>query len=138
MSTTATLPTSIEESLETLCAAIVADEEVRTAREQAEAFLADEAAVGLYREMMTLGNRLHDLHHSGGEVDDAEVEKFEGLRSRVDGHKGIQAFQEAQQVLQGVANLVNGFVTKTLERGRVPTAEEVNGGGCGSGCGCHQ
>ena len=33
---------------------------------------------------------------------------------------------------------LGGFVTKTLEKGSVPTAEEVFGaGGCGEGCGCH-
>ncbi len=132
------IPATVETQLNELCAAIAGAAEIQSAREQAEAFLADEDAVGLYREMMTLGNKLHQIHHSGGEVDDAEVERFEDLRDQSDAHPGIQAFQEAQDVLQNVANFVNGFVTKTLERGRVPTHEEVFGsGGCGTGCGCH-
>ncbi len=132
------LPATVASRLNELCAAIADAPEIRSAREQAEAFLADDEAVGLYREMMTLGNRLHQIHHAGGEVEDAEVGRFESLRDRSEAHAGIQAFQEAQEVLQNVANFVNGFVTKTLERGKVPTHEEVFGsGGCGAGCGCH-
>ena len=52
----------------------------------------------------------------------------------------VKHFNDAQETLQGIANMVNGFVTKTLEKGRVPTQEEVFGassGSCGTGCGCH-
>lgn len=135
---TSPLPPPVESRLNELCTAIAQSPEIQEARARAEAFLADDDAVGLYREMMTLGSRLHQLHHAGGEVEDAEVARFESLREQSDAHPGIQAFQEAQEVLQNVANFVNGFVTKTLERGQVPTREEVfGGGGCGAGCGCH-
>ena len=49
----------------------------------------------------------------------------------------IQSFNEAQDVLQTIASTVNTYVTKTLEKGRVPAAEELSSGGCGEGCGCH-
>jgi hypothetical protein len=32
---------------------------------------------------------------------------------------------------------VSKYVSKTLELGRVPAAEEMESGSCGSGCGCH-
>lgn len=129
---------TIEAQLEALCETIANDPEIRAAREQAEQFLADEQAVALYRDLMTLGSDLQSRHRSGQEVADADIEKFESLRSRADQHDGIQSFQKAQDTLQNIANMVNGFVTKTLEKGRVPTQEEVSGsGGCGAGCGCH-
>jgi cell fate (sporulation/competence/biofilm development) regulator YlbF (YheA/YmcA/DUF963 family) len=132
------LPASIESSLQALCAAIVSAPEIQSARVNAEAFLADDAAVSLYRDMMTLGSQLQQLHRSGGELDEVEVERFEQLRSDSNNHPAIQSFHEAQDVLQGVANAINGFVSKTLEKGAVPSAEEVFGaGGCGEGCGCH-
>jgi cell fate (sporulation/competence/biofilm development) regulator YlbF (YheA/YmcA/DUF963 family) len=124
--------------IEALCAAIVADPDVQKAREQAEAFLADEAAVDLYREVMTLGRTLEQRHRGGQKLDTNEVNRFQDLQDQADAHEGIQAFVAAQDVLQQVANHVNGFVTITLAKGRVPTAEEVFGaGGCGEGCGCH-
>ena len=128
----------IEEKLQELCAAIVADEEVRAAREQAEAFLADESAVTLYREVARASHEFEERHHSGERISDAEASRFASLRQRADDNPLIQRFMEAQGVLQEVANTVNGFVTKTLEKGRIPTHKEVFGqGGCGSGCGCH-
>jgi cell fate (sporulation/competence/biofilm development) regulator YlbF (YheA/YmcA/DUF963 family) len=132
------LSETIESRLTDLCAAIANDPAIRSARDQAEAFLADDNAVGLYREMMTLGNQLQQLHRAGEQLDEAEVERFEDLRSRSNNHSGIQAFHEAQDILQGVANAVNGFISKTLEKGAVPSPDEVfKSGGCGEGCGCH-
>ncbi len=132
------LPSTIESRLQDLCAAIAEAPEIRSARGQAEAFLADDGAVGLYRDLMTLGSQLQERHRAGEEIGETEVERFEDLRDRSDNHPGIQSFQAAQDVLQNVANFVNGFVTKTLEKGVVPSHEEVFGsGGCGTGCGCH-
>ena len=129
---------AIEAKLSDLCTAIVANPEVLSARERAEAFLADEDAVGLYREVITMGRSLEQREHEGAEIANDDIRAYEELQGKADAHDGIRAFSEAQLVLQGVANLVNGFVSKTLEKGRVPTNEEVlGGGGCGEGCGCH-
>lgn len=130
---------AIEAKLNDLCAAIAANPEVSSARQKAEAFLADEEAVGLYREIITLGRSLQERERNGVTIPDKDVQTFEVMRMRVDAHDGIREFQEAQEMLQGVGNLVNAFVAKTLEKGSVPTAEEVFGseGGCGEGCGCH-
>ena len=129
---------AIEAKLNDLCSAIAANPEVLSARERAEAFLADENAVGLYREVIMMGRSLEQRERENSEITNSEVRSYEELQGKADAHDGIREFSEAQQVLQGVANLVNGFVSKTLEKGRVPTTEEVfGGGGCGEGCGCH-
>ena len=136
-----TLTTSaLEEKLHDLCTAIAADEEVANARSQAESFLADESAVGLYRRLMQSQHELGHKQQAGEKVSDAEINAFSLLRDQAEANPLIQNFNEAQETLQGIANLVNGFVTKTLEKGRVPTQEEAfpsQEGGCGSGCGCH-
>lgn len=132
-----TLAPSIEESLKALCQAIAAEPAVRTARDQAEAFLADDAAVSLYRDVMNLGRTLEQRHRNGETITADEVDTFEDLREKADAHDGIQAFNDAQDVLQAIANTVNTYITKTLEKGRVPAAEELSSGGCGAGCGCH-
>lgn len=135
---TATATPTIEEHLQNLCEAIAADEEVKAARANAETFLADEEAVNLYREVATTSHDLERRHRSGEIISDEEVGAYEDLQEKADSHPGIQSFQEAQQVLQRIANMVNKHVTKTLEKGRVPTADEMaSSGGCGSGCGCH-
>lgn len=136
-----TLTTSeLEERLNDLCAAIAADEEVSNARAQAEAFLADESAVSLYRRMAQTQQELHHKQHGGEKITNAEINAFTLLRDQAEANPLVKQFNDAQETLQGIANMVNGFVTKTLEKGRVPTQEEVFGassGSCGTGCGCH-
>jgi cell fate (sporulation/competence/biofilm development) regulator YlbF (YheA/YmcA/DUF963 family) len=136
-----TLTTSaLEEKLHALCAAIVADEEVSAARDHAEAFLADESAVALYRRLMQSQHELGHKQQAGERISESEINAFSLLRDQAEANPLIQNFNEAQETLQGIANLVNGFVTKTLEKGRIPSQEEVfgnQGGGCGTGCGCH-
>ncbi len=135
---TAAIAPAIASHIEALCAAIAADADVQSARNKAEAFLADEQAVALYRDVMNLGRTLEQRHRSGQKLAPEEISKFQDMQDQADSHEGIQAFVAAQDVLQEVATQVNGFVAKTLEKGSVPTADEVFGkGGCGEGCGCH-
>ena len=130
--------TSIEDKIQELCAAIVADDEVQEARNNAEAFLADEAAVGLYRQVALAGRELEKKQRNGVELSDEEIEAFNELQEKAEANSAVKEFQTAQQTLQDVAELINAWVTKTLEKGRVPTEEEVfPSGGCGEGCGCH-
>lgn len=129
---------SIEEKIQELCAAIVSDDEVQEARNTAEAFLADEAAVGVYRQVAMAGRELEKKQRSGIQLSDEEIEAFNDLQEKAEANPAVKGFQEAQQTLQDVAELINAWVTKTLEKGRVPTEEEVfPSGGCGEGCGCH-
>lgn len=134
---TATLASPIEQSLQALCEAIATDPSIRTARDQAEAFLADDASVSLYRDVMNMGRTLEQRHRSGEAIADHEVSVFEDLQEKADANDLIRAFAGAQETLQTVASTVNAFVTKTLEKGRVPAPEEMSGSSCGAGCGCH-
>jgi len=129
---------SIEEKIQELCAAIVADDEVQEARANAEAFLANESAVEIYRQVARAGRELEQKQQHGVELSDAEIEAFNILQEKAEANPAVQTFQTAQQTLQDVAELIQAYVTKTLEKGRVPTEEEVfPKGGCGEGCGCH-
>jgi cell fate (sporulation/competence/biofilm development) regulator YlbF (YheA/YmcA/DUF963 family) len=128
----------IQSKIIELCEVLVDDGDVKNARLRAETFLADDAAVSLYREMATLGRALHQKQHQGEQPNGEEITRFNGLQDRCDANPVITLFLNAQEVLSGVAEAVNAFVSKTLESGRVPSAEEmVKKGGCGEGCGCH-
>jgi cell fate (sporulation/competence/biofilm development) regulator YlbF (YheA/YmcA/DUF963 family) len=136
---TAVLSPAISAQIQSLCEAIAADPDIQAARQNAEAFLANEQAVALYRDVVTMGRNLEKQHRSGMEIEDEDINRFQELQSKADADDKIRAFNAAQEVLQDVATHVNGFVAKTLEKGEVPSADEVFGGngGCGSGCGCH-
>ncbi len=129
---------SIEEKIQELCAAIVADDEVQEARKNAEAFLADESAVDMYRQVARAGRELEQKQQRGIELTQAEIEGFNDLQEKVEANPKVQSFQTAQQTLQDVAEMIQAYVTKTLEKGYVPAEDEVfSKGGCGEGCGCH-
>lgn len=128
----------IQSKIIELCEALVADGDVKNARLQAETFLADDAAMSLYREMATLGRALHQKQHHDEEPTAEEITRFNALQDRCESNPVISGFLGAQNILSGVAEAVNAFVGKSLESGRVPSPEEmVKKGGCGEGCGCH-
>lgn len=131
------LSPAIEGKLLDLCNTIAQDAEVRRARDKAEEFLADEKGVAIYREVVQTSRDLEERHRNGEDISDKELQGLEVLRNQADSHEGIQSFNEAQQLLQGVATRIDAYVTKTLESGRVPSEDELKSGGCGSGCGCH-
>ena len=138
MITAAQEGTAIERKIQELCEAIVSDADVQNAREQAEAFLADEEAVSIYRDMVTAGRSLHQMQHSGQEPPPAEIQRFTDLQNSCEAHPGVTGFMEAQDVLRTVADQVSRYVSKSLESGRVPTPSEMaSQGSCGEGCGCH-
>jgi cell fate (sporulation/competence/biofilm development) regulator YlbF (YheA/YmcA/DUF963 family) len=115
----------------------VADSDVQSAREKAEAFLANDEAVSLYREMATLGRALQQKQHNGEEPTGEEISRFTDLQDSCDANPAILSFIEAQDALRGIAEVVTSFVGKSLERGQVPSEAEVFSKGCGEGCGCH-
>ena len=55
----------IQSKIIELCEALVADGDVQSARDKAETFLSDDAAMSTYREMATLGRSLHQKQHQG-------------------------------------------------------------------------
>ncbi|WP_397379301.1 YlbF family regulator [Prosthecobacter sp.] len=127
----------IKSKIVELCETLVADTDVKNAREKAEAFLANESAVSLYREMATLGRALHQKQHNGEEPSGEEISRFTDLQDQCDANTAILSFIEAQDVLRGIAEVVTSYVGKSLERGEVPAEAEVFSKGCGEGCGCH-
>lgn len=131
------LPSTIESRLHELCVAIAADPDIVAAREKAEAFLSNDEAVGLYRQVVSVGRDLEQRDRAGTPISGKEVEDFEELQERADRHDAIRSFAEAQETFRHVVDTVGAFVAKTLEKGAVPSAEEMESSCCGSGCGCH-
>lgn len=128
----------IQSKIIELCEALVADGDVQSARDKAETFLSDDAAMSIYREMATLGRALHQKQHQGEEPDGEEISRFNALQDSCEENPVISGFLAAQKTLSGVAESVNAFVGKSLESGRVPAPEEMEKkGSCGEGCGCH-
>ena len=130
------MPTKIEEKTLELCEVIVAQPEMVSIRKRIDAFIADPTARGQYEAVNSKGQALHQKQHSGEPLSGEEIADFEKHRDALLKNPVARGFLDAQEELHEMQNSIQKYVHKTFELGRVPTAEDLNEGSCGHGCGC--
>jgi cell fate (sporulation/competence/biofilm development) regulator YlbF (YheA/YmcA/DUF963 family) len=127
---------AVAEKTKELCEAILQDPGYLGMRRKIETFLANDSAKELYRNLAEKGEHLQHKQQQGVNLSPAEIAEYEKERDALVGNPIAAGFIEAQQSMHSVQENVNQYISKTLELGRVPTEEEMDGGGCGHGCGC--
>jgi cell fate (sporulation/competence/biofilm development) regulator YlbF (YheA/YmcA/DUF963 family) len=136
------MQTTIEETPVTqktreLCQAILDQPNMREIRQRIDAFMSDEKSRRQYDSLMAKGQSLHEKQHSS-RLTEEEIKSFEADREALLKNPVARGFLDAQEELQSVQESIHQYVNKTLELGRIPTEEDLGGGGsCGHGCGCH-
>jgi cell fate (sporulation/competence/biofilm development) regulator YlbF (YheA/YmcA/DUF963 family) len=120
-----------------LCEAIAAHPEFRASHQRIEAFLANEQARGQYEALMAKGRTMQEKQQQAQPLDDAEIADFEKGREALLGNPVARGFLDAQEELHQLQHSIHKQITKTLELGRVPGPEDLEGDSCGHGCGCH-
>jgi cell fate (sporulation/competence/biofilm development) regulator YlbF (YheA/YmcA/DUF963 family) len=136
------MPTQIEENPVTqktreLCQAIVDLPNLRAARQHIDAFLSNEKARAQYETLIAKGQALQEKQQNSVPLDGTEIADFEGHRETLLANPVARDFLDAQEELHDLQHSIQKYVSKTLETGRVPTAEDLGDGSCGHGCGCH-
>ena len=137
------MPTQIEENPVTqktreLCQAIVDLPNLRAARQQIDAFLSNDAARGQYESLIAKGQTLQEKQQNSLPLDGTEIADFEKQRDALLANPVARGFLDAQEELHHLQHSIQKYVSKTLETGRVPTAEELSESCDGHGsCGCH-
>ena len=131
------MSTKVETKTRELCEAIIEHIEAGGIRQRIDTFLADASARGQYESLMSKGQALQEKQHSGQALEPAEISGFEQERDALLKNPVATAFLDAQEEMHNLQHSVQKHVGKTIELGRIPTAEELNGGSCGEGCGCH-
>jgi cell fate (sporulation/competence/biofilm development) regulator YlbF (YheA/YmcA/DUF963 family) len=131
------MPTKIEEKTRELCQTLVAQPEMLAIRKRIDTFMADTSARSQYESLMGKGQTLHEKQHNGQPLAPAEVSDFETSRETLLKNPVASGFLDAQEELHAIQNSIQKQITKTLELGRLPTAEDLDEGSCGHGCGCH-
>jgi cell fate (sporulation/competence/biofilm development) regulator YlbF (YheA/YmcA/DUF963 family) len=131
------LSPAIQNRLDDLGRAILSEPQFEGLRLRVEQFLINDEARAQYVRVSEQGEHLHHKQSQGVQLDETEVAEFEKQREALIGNPVARGFLEAQEELQGIQESINRFIGKTLELGRLPGAEDLRGGGCGSGCGCH-
>lgn len=140
------MPTKVEIKTTELCQAILEEIQTGGIRQRIDTFLADTGARGAYESLMSKGQALQDKQHSGQPLNPDEIAAFEKDRDALLKNPVATGFLDAQEEMHELQTVVKKMVGKTIELGRIPSAEELSEGGCcGSGhgggghggCGCH-
>lgn len=132
------MPTKVETKTTELCHAILEEIQSGSIRQRIDTFLADSQARGQYETLMSRGQALQEKQHSGQALDPAEIASFEKDRDALLKNPVATGFLDAQEEMHELQSTVKKMVGKTIELGRIPSAEDLSeGGSCGQGCGCH-
>jgi cell fate (sporulation/competence/biofilm development) regulator YlbF (YheA/YmcA/DUF963 family) len=120
-----------------LCETILEQPNMRAARERIETFLADESAQRQLEGVQQKGQVLHEKQHRAEQLTSKEISDFEKEREALMANPVARDFLDAQQEMQEMQESIQKLVSKALQLGRLPAEEELGGGSCGHGCGCH-
>jgi len=132
--------TPILEKTKELCQAILDQPAMQTIRQRINAFMEDGPARAQYDGLVNKGQALQQKQQMSLPLSGEEIADFEQHRDELMKNPVARAFLDAQDELHQVQNSIQQYVTKTLELGRLPTEDDLNGrcGGHGDhgGCGC--
>jgi cell fate (sporulation/competence/biofilm development) regulator YlbF (YheA/YmcA/DUF963 family) len=117
-----------------LCQAILDQPDTRAALERIELFMSDDKARAQYEGVMTKGQELNRKQHSSITLTPEEISAFEKDRETLLENPVARGFLDAQEEMNAMHSSITKYVTKTLELGRVPGAEDFES--CGHGCSC--
>jgi cell fate (sporulation/competence/biofilm development) regulator YlbF (YheA/YmcA/DUF963 family) len=129
--------TTVLRKTKELCQAILEEPNMRSIRQRIDAFMGDEKARGQYDSVLSKGQELQQKQQMAQQLSGEEIDGFEKQREALLSNPVARGFLDAQEELHQVQETIHTYVNKTLELGRIPTADDLGGGSCGSGCGCH-
>ena len=139
MTTIETNDTAVQQKTRELCEALLAEPTVAAIRGRIDQFMADDQARAQYEAVMTKGQALHEKQHKSQPLSGEEIGEFERQREAMLNNPVARGFLDAQQALHELQEAIQTQVSKTLELGRLPAAEDFESGSCDGhgGCGCH-
>src|SRR5205814_1475629 len=137
MTTTQSNGNAVQEKTRELCETILSEPSVLAIRQRIDTFMADEKARGQHETVISKGQALQEKQQRSLPLSGEEISEFEREREALLANPVSRGFLDAQEELQQIQESIQQHVAKTLELGRVPGAEDLEGGSCGHGCGCH-
>jgi cell fate (sporulation/competence/biofilm development) regulator YlbF (YheA/YmcA/DUF963 family) len=128
--------TQVLQKTKELCQTILEQPEMQSIRQRIDAFMADEPTRALYDGLVSKGQALQQKQQMSLPLTGEEISDFEQHRDALMHNPVARGFLDAQEEMHQVKQTVTQYVTKTLELGRLPEADDLHGGSCGHGCGC--
>ena len=131
----------IIEKTKALCQAIVDQPAMSAIRQRINSFMSDAGARGQYEAVLNKGQALQEKQAKGQQLESTEIADFEKQRDALLNNPVGRGFLDAREELHEIQHSIQKYVSKTLELGRVPRAEDMEDHedhSCGEGgCGCH-
>lgn len=118
-----------------LCQSILDDPAMKSMRQRIDAFMDDEKSRTQYEDLVSKGQALQEKQQAAIQLSGAEIEEFEAGRRALLENPVARGFIDAQEEMQQVQQSIQSYVRKTIELGRIPTADELSCGHGGCGCG---
>lgn len=129
--------TAVIQKTKELCQAILDEPAMQSIRQRIDSFMIDEKSRSQYDGLMEKGQALQHKQQNSIPLSDSDISDFEKDRDALMNNPVAKGFLEAQEEMHHMQESIQKYVHKTLELGRMPTEDDLNGGGCGHGCGCH-
>jgi cell fate (sporulation/competence/biofilm development) regulator YlbF (YheA/YmcA/DUF963 family) len=129
--------TPVLQKTKELCQTILDQPNMRSIRQRIDTFMGDEHSRAQYDGVVNKGQALQQKQQMSMPLSGDEIEEFERHRDELLKNPVARGYLDAQEELHQVQQSVHQYVSKTLELGRLPNEDELNGGSCGHGCGCH-
>jgi cell fate (sporulation/competence/biofilm development) regulator YlbF (YheA/YmcA/DUF963 family) len=123
---------SVMRKTKELCETILVQPNMRAIRQRIDAFMGDEQTRAQYDSLVGKGQALQQKQQMSQPLSDEEIAAFEQQRDALLKNPVARGFLDAQEELHEVKHSVHQYVNKNLELGRLPTEEEMSGGGCGN------
>ena len=118
-----------------LCQTLLDEPAVQDIRLRIDQFMINDAAKAQYEKVLNKGQALQEKQHQSQPLSDEEITAFEADRDALMNNSVANGFLQAQEDLHHLQKSIQDFVGKTLELGRLPTEQDLEGS-CGHGCGC--
>src|SRR5207249_2033381 len=129
--------TSVLQKTKELCQAILDQPNMQSIRQRVDAFMADEKARTAYDVVMSKGQALQQKQQMSLPLSGDEITAFESHREALFNNPVARGFLDAQEELHQLQESIHTYANTTLELGRMPSDDDLNGGSCGHGRGCH-
>ena len=129
--------TPITRKTRELCQLILDEPSVQAMRQRIDTFMADEQTRAQYDGLVAKGQALQEKQQQSLPLTGEEISDFEQHRDSLLKNPVARGFVDAQQELHQVRESIQKYISKTIELGRLPSEEDLDGGCCGDhSCGC--
>ncbi len=129
---------SVEGKARELCEFIIAQDGYQDSLKRIMTFLKDEGAKELYGNWQEKRAEMNQWTQQGMKPKKAEVEELERLKGAVMDNEVVMDYVDAEKEMNEIFGTVTKLLQKSLQHGRVPTADEMAESDCCGKSGCCQ